>query len=172
MSAVRRAMMAKASFIREHFPWARVVRLRLSRATGQLHLAAYADSDFSQALKERNQENHTIINIGTTIDQLSDPDLLNFRQIKRSRSKKPDQASSIPGSQSSSAAPSRTVSPAPVPGFLPPAPPLAPVPPTTSTPGSKASRGRSGSRTGQTPENKRQAPAKGGGRKPSVQSKS
>ena len=131
MSAVRRAMMAKASFIREHFPWARVVRLRLSRATGQLHLAAYAVPDFSQALKERNLENHTIINIGTTIDQLSDPDLLNFRQIRRSRSKKPDQAGSIPGSQSSSAAPSRTVSPAPIPGFLPPAPPLAPDPPTT-----------------------------------------
>ena len=178
MSAVRRAMMAKASFIREHFPWARVVRLRLSRATGQLHLAAYAVPDFSQALKERNLENHTIINIGTTIDQLSDPDLLNFRQIRRSRSKKPDQAGSIPGSQSSSAAPSRTVSPAPIPGFLPPAPPLAPDPPTTSTPGpSKAFRGRSASRTGQSPENKRLAPAKGGkggggGRKPSVQGKS
>ena len=181
MSAVRRAMMAKASFIREYFSWARVVRLRLSRSTGQLHLAAYAVPDFSQALKERGLQNHTVINIGTTIGQLSDPDLLNFRQIKRSRSQKPGQSGSIPGSQSSSAAPSRTVSPAPTPGgFLPPAPPLALDPSTTSTPGGsgKASRGRSASRTGQSPENKRLAPTRGGrgggaGKKPaSVQGKS
>ena len=179
MSAVRRAMMAKASFIRENFLWARVVRLRLSRSTGQIHLAAYAVPDFSQALKERGQENHAVINIGTTIGQLSDPDLLNFRQIKRSRSQKPCQPGSIPASQSSSAAPSRTVSPAPG-GFLPPAPPLAMDPSTTSTTGSsgKASRGRSASRTGQSPDNKRLAPTRGGrgggaGKKPaSVQGKS
>ena len=129
MSAVRSAMMAKASFIRDNFSWARAVRLRLSRSTGQLHLAAYAVPDFSQALKERGLENHAVINIGTTFGQLADPDLLNFRPIKRTRNHKPGHSGSTPASQSSSAVPSRTVSPAPANGmsnrgsFLSPAPP-------------------------------------------------
>ena len=174
MSSVRRAMMAKATFIKEQFPWARAVRLRLSRASEQLHLAAYAVPDLSQVLKERNLEDHTTINIGLTLEQLSNPDQLNFREMRKSRNKKSGQTNSMPGSQASSAAPSRSTSPAP--GFLPPSLPPTSAPPASSTPGcnkTKVARGRSTSRTGQTPENKRQASAKGVPRKTSsVESKS
>ena len=171
LAPVRRAMLSKASFLKQNFSWIKSVRIRFTRSTGRLHLTAHAIPELSQSLRD-NRENHTVINLGSTFDQLSDPEKMNFRELRKPNTRKhPSQTSSAMASATPSAdqsrEPSRSSSPLHhflAPPTLPPGPSTPRVDPTAVAQPTKKGgvRGRSGSRSGITPEHKRLAGARGG----------